>query len=106
MHYDIVWPLFHRVNNMTFDEIIQKIDPTIYASLRSAIELGKWPDGRGLSKEQKEICMEACIYYENNSNIAESDRIGFIDRAKVKATPCASSSASSESEAADIIKIV
>ena len=90
---------------MTFEEIIQKIDPTIYKNFRIAIELGKWPDGRVLSQEQKEICMEACIYYENKSNVAESDRIGFIDRAKVKATPCASSS-DNASETADVIKIV
>ena len=90
---------------MTFEELIQKIDPTIYKNLRTAIELGKWPDGRVLSQEQKETCMEACIYYENKSNVAELDRIGFIDRAKVKATPCASS-ADSASEAVDVIKIV
>jgi len=93
---------------MTFDEIIQKIDPAIYNNLRTAIELGKWPDGRVLSKEQKEICMEACIYYENKSSVAESDRIGFIDRTKVKATPCASSASTSTlaPEEADVIKIV
>ena len=87
---------------MTFEEVIQKIDPTIYSNLRTAIELGKWPDGRVLSKEHKEICMEACIYYENNSSVDENDRIGFIDRTKVKATPCASSA----SESADVIKII
>lgn len=88
---------------MTFEEIIQKIDPQIYKSLRSAIELGKWPDGRALTREQKEISMQAVIYYEDKVNIAESDRIGFIDRAKVEATPCASSS--SDTNQVDVIKV-
>lgn len=87
---------------MTFEEIIQKIDPQIYKSLRMAIELGKWPDGRALTREQKEISMQAVIYYEDKTNIAESDRIGFIDRAKVEATPCASSSGENQ---VDVIKV-
>lgn len=87
---------------MTFEEIIQKIDPQIYKNLRMAIELGKWPDGRVLTREQKEISMEAVIYYENQANIPDSERIGFIDNAKVKTTPCATSS---DSEAA-VIKVV
>ncbi|WP_250658712.1 YeaC family protein [Alkalimarinus coralli] len=87
---------------MTFEEIIQKIDPQIYQNLRTAIELGKWPDGRTLTREQKEISMQAVIYYENQANIDESDRIGFIDRAKVEATPCASSA---EPKAVDVINV-
>lgn len=87
---------------MTFEEIIQKIDPEIYKNLRTAIELGKWPDGRKLSQEQKEICMEAVIYYENSANIAESERVGFIDRAKVEATPCNSSS---QSNTVDVVNV-
>mgnify|MGYP000306600718 CR=1 FL=1 len=87
---------------MTFEEIIQKIDPQVYKNLRMAIELGKWPDGRALSKEQKEISMQAVIYYENQNDIAEHDRIGFIDRAKVEATPCASSS---DEKKVEVIKV-
>ena len=91
---------------MTFEELVRKIDPTIYKNLRTAIALGKWPDGRVLSQEQKETCMEACIYYENKSNVTESDRIGFIDRAKVKTTSCASSASTLSPEGVDVIKIV
>lgn len=87
---------------MTFEEIIQKIDPQIYKNLRTAIELGKWPDGRVLTREQKEISMQAVIYYEGKADIPESERIGFIDRAKVEATPCASSTDASQ---VDVIKV-
>ena len=87
---------------MTFEEIIQKIDPQIYKNLRTALELGKWPDGRVLTRDQKEISMQAVIYYENKSNIPESDRIGFIDTIKVEKTPCASSS---EPNKVEVIKV-
>ncbi|UZE97452.1 YeaC family protein [Alkalimarinus alittae] len=87
---------------MTFEEIVQKIDPQIYKNLRTALELGKWPDGRVLTRDQKEISMQAVIYYENQANIAESDRIGFIDRAKVEATPCATSAGTNDVE---VIKV-
>lgn len=87
---------------MTFEEIIQKIDPQIYKNLRQAIELGKWPDGRVLTREQKEISMQAVIYYENKADIPESERIGFIDRTKVDATPCASSS---DTQTVDVINV-
>lgn len=89
---------------MTFEEIVQKIDPQIYTNLRTALELGKWPDGRVLTREQKEISMQAVIYYENKTDVAESDRIGFIDRNKVEATPCASSATSKETKV-EVVKI-
>ncbi len=89
---------------MTFDEIIQKIDPVIYRNLRTGIELGKWPDGRVLTRDQKEVCMEAVIYYENKTNIAEADRIGYINTAKVEKTPC-SSSAKPSANKVDAINI-
>ena len=33
-------------------------------SLKTAIEIGKWPDGRILSDEQKASCMEAVLRYQ------------------------------------------
>ncbi len=65
---------------MTYDELIKRLDPTVYKSLRRAVELGKWPDGRPVSEDQRQICMEAVIYYENEHNIPENERVGYIDR--------------------------
>lgn len=67
---------------MTYEELIERLDPTVYRSLRQAVELGKWPDGRTISAEQRKICMEAVIYYENTHNIPEQDRVGYIDRSR------------------------
>lgn len=69
---------------MTYEELIERLDPTVYKSLRRAVELGKWPDGRPISDEQRSICMEAVIYYENHHDLPEAERVGFIDRERKK----------------------
>jgi len=62
-----------------FDQLIRSITPEIYRNLKQAIELGKWPDGRKLTAEQKENTFQAIIAYEHQ-NIAEENRTGYIDR--------------------------
>lgn len=66
--------------NVLNDEIVQRF--------RTAIELGKWPDGRALSDEQRETCMQAIIKYEH-THLAEEERTGYVPP---KETPCDSSS--------------
>lgn len=70
-----------------FNDAAAQISPEIYQRFRQALELGKWPDGRVVTAEQKEICMEAVLIYEAAQNIAESERVGYIDRTK-KTSPC------------------
>lgn len=65
---------------MTYEELIERLDPTVYQNLRRAIELGKWPDGRKVSDEQRRICLEAVIHYEKTHNIPEAERVGYIER--------------------------
>ncbi|MDX1633808.1 MAG: DUF1315 family protein [Marinobacter sp.] len=65
---------------MTYDELIERLDPAVYQSLKRGIELGKWPDGRPVTKEQRAICMEAVLYYERKHDIPEEQRVGYIDR--------------------------
>lgn len=81
---------------MELQQLIESITPEIYTNLKRSVELGKWPDGRVLTKEQKELCMEAMIYYENKTQMAEKERTGFIDRKKVEDTECNSSKSQSE----------
>ncbi|MFO7786759.1 DUF1315 family protein [Vreelandella utahensis] len=65
---------------MTYEELIRQLDPRIYQRLRESLQLGKWPDGTPLSEEQKRICMEAIIWYENEHGIPEEERTGTIER--------------------------
>jgi len=73
---------------MTYEELIERLDPTVYTNLKRAIELGKWPDGRRLSPEQREISLEAVIYYENLHNVPETERVGYLDRGSKAGTAC------------------
>ncbi|SET07327.1 MULTISPECIES: YeaC family protein [Marinobacter] len=85
---------------MTYEELIQRLDPTVYQNLRRAIELGKWPDGRKVTDEQRRTCLEAVIHYEQTHNIPEPDRVGYIER-----NNCGSES-SGKDEGPETIRIV
>jgi uncharacterized protein len=73
---------------MDFKQMIGAITPDIYRNLKRAVEIGKWPDGRGLTVEQRELCMQAVIAYELQ-HVDERERTGYIDRgSKQEAEVC------------------
>lgn len=61
----------------SFIEMIENITPEIYQSLKLAVEIGKWSDGRKLSQEQKELCLQAMIAWETQ-NLPEDERTGYM----------------------------
>lgn len=61
----------------SFLEAIANITPQIYQSLKLAVEIGKWPDGRKLSQEQKELSLQALIAWELH-NLPEDQRTGYM----------------------------
>lgn len=61
----------------SFLEAIENITPEIYQSLKLAVEIGKWPDGRKLTQEQKELTLQALIAWETH-NLPEEERIGYM----------------------------
>jgi uncharacterized protein YeaC (DUF1315 family) len=64
---------------MDFEKLIENITPEIHLSLKRAIEIGKWPDGKVVTQEQRSLCMEAVIAYDNKF-LTEQQRVGYIDR--------------------------
>ena len=66
---------------MTYEELIKVMTPDMHASLKRAVELGKWPNGQRLSDEQRETCMRAVIAYDTQ-NLPANERVGFIDRTR------------------------
>lgn len=66
------------MSEMTFERMIQQMTPTIYASLKQAVALRKWPDGRALSAEQTELCLEAVMRYEIEHKVPEEQRVGYL----------------------------
>jgi uncharacterized protein YeaC (DUF1315 family) len=61
----------------TLELLLQEITPSVYDSLRTAVEIGKWEDGSRLSSGQIENCMQAIILYEAE-HISEDDRTGAL----------------------------
>lgn len=68
---------------MDFESLIARMDAMTCASLRQAVEIGKFPDGRRLTDEQKSLCMEAVLRWEA-LNCSPEERTGYIDRGAKK----------------------
>lgn len=62
---------------MDIEQVLQAVTPDVYEKLKLAVEIGKWPDGRKLSAEQRATCLQAVIAYDSQHK-PESERIGFI----------------------------
>ena len=65
-------------------DLVESLTPSMVRDLKQAIELGKFPDGRVVSNEQKELIMEAMILYdavklpeEEMNRIYSSKKAGF-----------------------------
>jgi len=69
---------------MDFENAAKQLDPELYERFKKALELGKWPDGRVLTREQKEICLQTVIVYEDAHDVPEQERVGYIDNARKK----------------------
>jgi uncharacterized protein YeaC (DUF1315 family) len=61
----------------SFTHMIENITPEIYESLKTAVEIGKWSDGRKLTREQKELSLQAVIAWEVQ-NLPEDQRTGYM----------------------------
>lgn len=72
---------------MDLQQLIQSITPEIYQNLKRSIELGKWPDGRVLTPEQKENSLQALIAYET-LHFPEEERSGYVPPKPQKAEQC------------------
>lgn len=62
---------------MKLDEVAQALTPEIHERFKEAVAIGKWPDGKTLTQEQKEICIQAIIAYEHK-NLQVEDRTGYV----------------------------
>lgn len=66
---------------MKYQDLVEQITPELYASFKRALELGRWPDGRELTAEQRSHCMDAVIAYDQ-LHLSEEHRVGYIDRGR------------------------
>jgi uncharacterized protein YeaC (DUF1315 family) len=70
----------------TWQDLIANMTPEIHQSLKTAVELGKWPNGERLAPEQVELCLQAVIAYDER-NLPETERVAYIDKSKKKSIP-------------------
>ena len=64
---------------MNIEQMLAILDPEIVQRLKTAVEIGKWPNGVVLTQEQRQICMQAVIAWEVQ-NLPEEERSGYIDK--------------------------
>jgi uncharacterized protein YeaC (DUF1315 family) len=63
------------------EELLKNITPDIHRQLKIAVELGRWETGDKLSGEQKALCLQAIIAYDEYYLEPES-RVGFVGNKK------------------------
>lgn len=65
---------------MRFEDLATQMTPDIYSRLREAVELGRWPNDVVLTKEQKNLCLQAIITYEVNNDVPIEQRTGYVQQ--------------------------
>lgn len=86
---------------MNIEQILAALTPEIVARFKTAIEIGKWPNGQAVSPEQRETCMQAVVAWEHQ-HLPEEQRTGYIDRgSKKKDESCASHNPASSQDQPD-----
>lgn len=66
---------------MDYKQFIESLTPEVYKNLKLAVELGKWPNGKKLTREQMESCLQAVIAYDHHHK-PETMRVGYIHSEK------------------------
>lgn len=53
---------------MDVDALVANLTPEIYQRLKTAVELGKWPDGVPLTSEQRDNCLQMVMLWQARHN--------------------------------------
>jgi len=72
---------------MEYQQLIETMSADTYRSLKQAVELGKWPDGKALTREQRENTLQAIIAW-GRIHLPENDRVGYIDKGHKEGDSC------------------
>ena len=71
----------------SWQQLVAHMTPEIHQQLKTAVELGKWPNGERLNAEQLEHCLQAVIAYDQ-LNLPETERTAYIDRSRLQKSQC------------------
>ena len=64
---------------MNYQELLATLTAEMIERFRSALETGRWPDGKELNDRQREDCMQAIILWEQE-NVPPEQRVGYIPK--------------------------
>lgn len=78
---------FATENTMGYQQTIDDMSPEIYQRLVRAVELGKWPDNKPLTSEQRVHAMRAIIAW-GERHLPAQQRVGYIDKQKKAGELC------------------
>jgi uncharacterized protein YeaC (DUF1315 family) len=71
----------------SWEALVAGLTPALVEELKTAVELGKWPNGDRLTTAQRDHCLAAVIAWEAG-NRPETERVGYIDRTKLEKKHC------------------
>lgn len=60
----------------SFSELVDNITPEMHAQLQQAVQLGRFPDGRRLSREQQAELLRTILAWEAKQGLPEEERTG------------------------------
>jgi uncharacterized protein YeaC (DUF1315 family) len=70
-----------------WNTLVASMSPELHASLKTAVELGRWPNGDRLTPQQREHCLQAVIAWDQ-LHLPEDERVGYIDRTALQKSHC------------------
>jgi len=74
-------------NTMDYQQTIDDMSQEVYQRLVRAVEIGKWPDNKPLTPEQRVHAMRAIIAW-GERHLPEQQRVGYIDKQKKAGEMC------------------
>lgn len=61
----------------SISELIDGIDSALYARLKTAVEIGRWPNGEALRQDQREYALQLVIAWERQ-HMPPHARTGYL----------------------------
>jgi uncharacterized protein YeaC (DUF1315 family) len=72
---------------MEYQQLIDTLSPEMYQSLKHSLEVGKWPDGKPLTAQQRHNTMLAIIAW-GERHLPATERVGYIDKGHKAGDSC------------------
>lgn len=76
---------------MDVTQMVSNMTPEVYENLKTAVELGKWPDGTALNEAQKENTLQLVMAYQSvvlkskqHFNVGEDGKIVQLSKSQLK----------------------